>query len=124
MAALFVCPIRLLTVKYELREATRYKMFSYQRSRMRVVLEDARKFQLRPAKTEIYGRLFRLHHEVRKVIACREGGEDAIAVPAPGNDSATSKVRGEMPIVFKGIFFHTAMKAVIVPARRDQDSLP
>src|SRR5690349_22321130 len=91
-------------------------MFGDQLRGMGMVLEDARKFQLPPAETEIDGGLLRLDDKLGQIIAGAEPRENAVAQPAPGNDFFARQIGGEVPAMFERELFDAAMQAVIVPA--------
>src|SRR5262249_41208469 len=88
-----------------------------------VVLEHARKIQVRPAKAEVDGGLSSGADEFREVVSRAEPRENAVAFPAPGNDFFARKVCGKMPAVLLREFFDPAVHAVIVPSKRNQDPL-
>src|SRR3954447_11892082 len=122
MTALFVSPVWLFAVEKKTREPARNKVFSNEGRAMSMVFQHARKPQLRAAVAEIHGGFLRLHHKIGEVITGRERRENAVAVPSPGNHAPSSEVGGEMPIVFEGIFFHAAVKPIVVPAGGNQHS--
>lgn len=62
----------------------------------------------------------RLDHEIGQVVPSTEPGQNAISVPAPGDDLFTGDVGVEMPAVFQGIFFDAAVDPVVVPAQGQQ----
>ena len=115
-------PVRLVAVKHEVLEAARQKMFRRQPRVRRVIKQHARKFQMRPAKTEIHRRLFRLRHKLRQVIPRPKPCQNSISLPPPGHDLLLRRVWAQMPAMFLRKPGDTPVQPVVIPAQREQNT--
>src|SRR5262249_37622456 len=109
-------PVFPITVKGEILQTARQKMFGRQSRALRMVHQHTWKPQVRPAKAEIHRRLPRAHNKVREIVTRTKPGENTVTFPTPGNDFFTCHVTAKVPAVFLGVTFNTAMQALVVPA--------
>src|SRR5437870_5694572 len=86
LPALIVRPVRRVTVKNKLVKTARKKMFGHHLRRVRMVLQHARKMQLRPSETEIHRGFVFPFYELGQLVPRAEPRQNAISLPAPGND--------------------------------------
>src|ERR1051326_4431972 len=71
-SAFVVNPVRRVAVEDEVAEAARKKMIGDKSCGCGRVFENARKFQLRTAKTEVHRRFFAFDDEVRQIVTRSE----------------------------------------------------
>src|SRR2546421_4932283 len=110
-ASFFIGPILCIAVEDEMMEAARKEVFGDQLRGMSVVLENASKLELGPAKTEIHRGLTCMDDKVRQVIARPQPGENPVALPSPGDDFFAREVGRQMPMMFESKFFYAAMQS-------------
>ena len=98
-------------------------MFRRKVRRADMIGQHARERQMRPAKTEIHGRLFYLHHKISQIIACSQPRQNPVALPSPRDHFFLGHVRAQMPALFLRVFGNALVQTMIIPAHGQQDSL-
>ncbi len=98
-------------------------MFGHQLRGVRVVLQHAGIFQLRPAETEIHRGFRRMRHEIRQIVARSKPGQNSVPFPTPGNDPLPRQIGRQMPIMLQGEFFYPPVQPVVIPSQRHQNTL-
>ena len=119
---LIVGPVGGVAVKGEVREAARQKMIGHQLGRMGVVFEHAGEMQMRAAEAEVHRGLVLALHKLRQVVPRPEPGQDAVALPAPGNNLLPRQIGREKPRVLLSVALDAPVEPVVIPAERQQDS--
>src|ERR1051325_5311669 len=82
-SAFIVNPVPRVAVENEVAEAARKKMIGDKSCGCGRVFENARKFQLCTAKTEVHRRFFAFDDEVRQIVTSAKPRKNSIAVPTP-----------------------------------------
>ena len=85
-----------------------------------VVLQHAGEGQLGPAQAEIHRRLGRVLDKLRQVVPRAQPGQDAVALPSPGDDLFAGEIAEKMPVVLLRELLNSPVEAVVVPSERHE----
>lgn len=121
MTPFFKGPIIEILVINKIGETARKEMFGNELCRLSVIVENPGKLQMRPAETEIDCRFFGADDKLRQIISLRQPSKDAISIPPPRNNPLLRYLWRQVPTVLLGVFFDTALKPVIIPAKHKEN---